>query len=141
VTYLNDDPPREQILFFYGDGGNGKSLLLKFLREYCCKRLGSQNWEYVKTQQDEVFVKHIKEAQHTESLPVAFIDFGMPPRGDDRPQEAFSALLMLRRALAGHGLRFPLYDFACVWYLYKTNQLHTERLRNLGASSPLRKSG
>lgn len=25
-TYLNDEPPRKSILFFYGDGGNGKSL-------------------------------------------------------------------------------------------------------------------
>uniref|UniRef100_UPI0019EC85B2 hypothetical protein n=1 Tax=Microcoleus sp. LEGE 07076 TaxID=915322 RepID=UPI0019EC85B2 len=29
--YLNEDPPREQILYFFGDGGNGKSLLLKHL--------------------------------------------------------------------------------------------------------------
>ena len=27
--YLNDDPPPSRILFFHGDGGNGKSLLLK----------------------------------------------------------------------------------------------------------------
>lgn len=33
VEYLNVDPPKDTILFFYGDGGNGKSLLLGFLRE------------------------------------------------------------------------------------------------------------
>ncbi len=44
-SYLNDDPAREQVLFFYGDGGNGKSLLLRFLREYYCKRLRQENWE------------------------------------------------------------------------------------------------
>jgi tetratricopeptide (TPR) repeat protein len=129
--YLNDDPPRERILFFYGDGGNGKSLLLRFLRERCCKRLRPDNWEWVKTLPDEKFAEHIKNAEDLEPVPSAHLDFGMPPRGDDRPQEAFSGLLMLRRALAGYGLRFPLYDFACVWYLHKTGKLTTEQLRSL----------
>lgn len=39
AAYLNDEPPRHTILFFYGDGGNRKSLLLRYLRERCCKRL------------------------------------------------------------------------------------------------------
>ncbi|MBM3235979.1 tetratricopeptide repeat protein [Candidatus Poribacteria bacterium] len=130
-AYLNDDPPRERILFFYGDGGNGKSLLLRFLREHCCKRLRPDNWEWVKTLPDEKFAEHIKNAEGTEPVPFAHLDFGMPSRGDDRPQEAFSGLLMLRRALAGHGLRFPLYDFACVWYLHKTGKLTDERLKSL----------
>ena len=29
IRYLNEDPPREKILFFHGAGGNGKSLLLR----------------------------------------------------------------------------------------------------------------
>ena len=37
VEYLNNELPPTKILFFHGDGGNGKSLLLKFLRENCCK--------------------------------------------------------------------------------------------------------
>jgi len=44
MEYLNDDPPKESILCFYGDGGNGKSLLLRFLREYCCKRIETGDW-------------------------------------------------------------------------------------------------
>lgn len=131
-SYLNDDPPRSQILFFYGDGGNGKSILLRFLREYCCKKLKPENWTWVKKLQDEEFVEHIKEAEDTESVPVSLLDFGMSPRGDDCPQEAFSGLLMLRRALRGHGLHFPLYDFgACLWYLHKTHKLTPERLKSL----------
>ena len=44
---------------------------------------------------------------------------------------------MLRRALAHSAreancrLRFPLYDFACIWYLHKTNLLTGDRLQSL----------
>jgi hypothetical protein len=131
AEYLNEDPPRKQILFFYGDGGNGKSLLLSHLRQHCCKRLSPENGQYVKTFQDEEFAMQIQEAEGAEPIPSALLDFAWQPRGDDRPQEAFRALLMLRRALSGPGFRFPLFDFACVWYLYKTDQLSKERLRSL----------
>lgn len=130
-SYLNDDPPRDRILFFYGDGGNGKSLLLRFLREHCCKRLRPENWQYVKTLMDEEFAANIEKAEGAEPIPFALLDFGMEPRGDDRPQDAFSGLLMLRRTLATHGLRSPLFDFAIVWYLHKTNKLTHDRLESL----------
>ncbi len=38
AEYLNDEQPREKILFFQGEGGMGKSLLLRFLQKTCCKR-------------------------------------------------------------------------------------------------------
>ena len=59
------------------------------------------------------------------------LDFGMPPHGEDRPQEAFSALLMLRRELVRFGLRFPLFDFTAVWYLHKTGRPSADRVKNL----------
>ncbi|MGB3293858.1 MAG: hypothetical protein WBB01_12800 [Phormidesmis sp.] len=34
-----NDPPTQEILFFHGAGGNGKSLLLKYLQQTVCKRL------------------------------------------------------------------------------------------------------
>ncbi|MCI0528487.1 MAG: hypothetical protein L0Y56_13695, partial [Nitrospira sp.] len=132
LSYLNEDPPCERILFFYGGGGNGKSLLLRFLRQHGCKRLRPEDWKWwSKMAEGEAFTEYLKKAKSVEPVPVADLDFGMQPRGDDRPQEAFSALLMLRRDLAGYGLLFPLYDFACVWYLHKTKQLSSDRLRSL----------
>ncbi|MGB0387876.1 MAG: tetratricopeptide repeat protein [Ardenticatenaceae bacterium] len=131
VAYLHDEPPRERILFFHGDGGNGKSLLLRYLSENCCKRLQPETWAYLKGMRDgEAFVGYLNNVVGS-ALPCASLNFGMPPRGEERPQEAFYALLMLRRGLSGHGLRFPLYDFATVWYLHKTNQLNDQRLRTL----------
>lgn len=86
--------------------------------------------EYVKTAQDEEFSEHIEQAENAQPVPSALIDFGMS-LGDDRPQEAFSALLMLRRELAGHGLHFPLYDFGCIWHLDKTGKLTDDKLKSL----------
>jgi hypothetical protein len=42
VALAADRPTPEKVLFFHGDGGNGKSLLLRFLRERCCKRLSPE---------------------------------------------------------------------------------------------------
>jgi predicted ATPase len=39
-----NDPVSGQILYFYGDGGNGKSLLLKYLRQKICKRFLPHVW-------------------------------------------------------------------------------------------------
>jgi hypothetical protein len=38
ASYLNDGPASNSVLLFYGDGGNGKSLLLRHLRGHCIKR-------------------------------------------------------------------------------------------------------
>ena len=47
AEYINNDPVTEKILYFYGDGGNGKSLLLKFLRTRCCNLFHKQRWQEI----------------------------------------------------------------------------------------------
>ena len=131
ASYLNDDPAREQILFFHGDGGNGKTILLRFLKERCCNRLATENWEYVKSLEGDDFIENFADAYGCVEMPSSLIDFAMEPRGEYRPKEPFSALLKMRRDLSGGGLRFPLYDFACTLYLHKTGRLSQERLREL----------
>ncbi|BAY83733.1 TPR repeat protein [Calothrix parasitica NIES-267] len=46
AEYINNEPVTEKILYFYGDGGNGKSLLLKYLRKNCCNRFKKEIWHY-----------------------------------------------------------------------------------------------
>src|SRR5262245_66188750 len=44
VSLINDDPPPRQVLYLHGLGGNGKSLLLRFLAARCCVRLTPAEW-------------------------------------------------------------------------------------------------
>jgi len=126
--YLNDDPPREKILFFHGDGGNGKSLLLKFMGRECCKQFSAEAWRKLEAIQDDAaFASEIEKAGKKDCKPMPFslIDFGRPPMGEDDTKNHFYGLLRLRKKImksasdSGYRLQFPLYDFACVWYLYK----------------------
>jgi tetratricopeptide (TPR) repeat protein len=123
--YLNNEPPREQILVFYGAAGNGKSLLLRLLRERYCKRLRADNWDYVKNVPTADFAAHIENAEDAEMLPSVLLDF------KESARDAFNSLLALRRGLARNRFAFPLFDFSCVWYLHKINQLTDVRLKNL----------
>jgi hypothetical protein len=44
VSLVNEDPSPRKILYLYGLGGNGKSLLLRYLAARCCVRLPPQEW-------------------------------------------------------------------------------------------------
>ncbi|NRQ32958.1 hypothetical protein HII36_14065 [Nonomuraea sp. NN258] len=57
--------------------------------------------------------------EHGEQVPVARIDFGARPGGENRPQEAFSALFMIKRQLARYRITTPRFDFAAITYLHK----------------------
>jgi len=125
ANYLNDDPPRQTILYFYGDGGNGKSLLLKFLQTFCSKRFIPKTWEQLKVNpKDRVvaeFIKNAKVGENCFSIPTVWHDFGLPGQGEKQPQDPFYGLLMLRRNISEaepeYKFKFPLFDFACFWYL------------------------
>ena len=112
AKYLNDYPPPEKILYFHGGGGNGKSLLLKFLRQKCCKHFQKDIWRELKVKSDAEIAREIEEYSDSEKfdwIPAVTHDFGLPPRGDDRPQDPFYGLLMLRRNLgnAAQALGYP----------------------------------
>lgn len=110
ATYLNEAPPPGKILFVHGDGGNGKSLLLRFLVEKCCKEFAPDDWAYLNDLEDEDFASQLREAD-VAFVPYVLHDFAMQPNLDERPQEPFEGPFMLRRALANRGLLFPLFDF------------------------------
>jgi tetratricopeptide (TPR) repeat protein len=132
LYYLNEDTQPKPILFFSGDGGNGKSLLLRVLREQYCVHIRPTNWEWIKERspRDITLVEETKRALDKEPVLAASIDF-RATKGDERPQEAFSGLLILRRALSNAGLHFPLFDFSCLWYLDQTHRLNSDYLASL----------
>lgn len=126
AEYLHHDNPNpNQILFFYGDSGNGKSLLLRFLKEKCCKRFQPASWENIKNH-PAGFGRTNKITNwvtpgNFQPLPSALVDFQFP-----QSQRVFDGLLSLREQLVtqfkalGYKLSFPLYDFAC--YCYKKRE-------------------
>ena len=48
VALINEDPAPRQVLYLHGLGGNGKSLLLRYLAARCCMRLPPGEWERVR---------------------------------------------------------------------------------------------
>jgi tetratricopeptide (TPR) repeat protein len=131
LSYLNDSPPRDKILFLHGDGGNGKSLLLRFLKEYCCRSFDAKEWQRLQSVTDAELVDSIKQASSSSHVPAAYLDFKMEPIGEDRPLEGFSAIMMLRRALSSYKLHFPVLRFALITYLKKTNRDSKEHLQQI----------
>lgn len=122
-----NEPPQKHILFFYGAGGNGKSLLLRYLQQKCCKRFLPDTWQQVKERSDgelAQFIEHSRAGDNCVEVPSVLIDFAQT-RVNERPQDPFYGLLLLRKRLAeaagnlNHSLRFLRYDFACIWYLHK----------------------
>ena len=124
--YLNDYPSPAKILYFFGDGGNGKSLLLKHLQFHCCKRFPPEVWQRLRqipeSRAAEIakFVRNAAPKTYT-PIPAVTHDFGLISIKEDKPQDRFYGLLMLRRNVAAetkkYKFKFPNYDFACFWYL------------------------
>lgn len=150
AEYLNDDElDPHKILFFYGDGGNGKSLLLKFLLENCCKRFPLETWTELKTKTHPEIVEFIKTITDWESdfqfVPAALLDFESPARSSrpEQPQDNFDGLLILHNQLItnaarlGYKLSFPLYQFACILYLQQKGKLTNESMNRLFPSPEL----
>lgn len=115
VKRLNENQPKNQILFFYGDGGNGKSLLLKYLEKHFLKRFTSDAWEQLRTIEDnDAFARRARDANKDFIVvPYAELNFGIATGGNDQPKQAFFGLLALRRELVRYKVKFPLFDFAC----------------------------
>ncbi len=127
-----NDPPSKEILFFHGAGGNGKSLLLKYLRTKVCKGLTAEQWQRAKPKKDDELAKALEELQPTECLPVptALLDFAQGASGDKgRDSDPFYGLVRIREELAAatagtpYRLKFPLHTYGCFLYLHKSNRL------------------
>ncbi len=96
-----NNPAQKEILFFHGPGGNGKSLLLRYLHKYICKRLTTEQWLAAKALPDDQLAEQLAALPGTEHLPVpsALLDFGLTPLGEVQPRDRFYGLLLLRKAL------------------------------------------
>lgn len=122
---INKDPSPKNILYLYGDGGNGKSLIIKFLRKYGSRRIyENPYWE----QEGEVVDYEL--LTDFEEIPTSFIDFSNKVNENYNPFDPVSSLLKMRRDLSFKGLKFPLFDYACLWYFYKSGRSKSQ-IKNL----------
>ena len=93
----------------------------------------SDAWEQLRTIKDnDAFARRAKDADKDfVVVPCAELNFGIAAGGNDQPKQAFFGLLALRRELVQYKVKFPLFDFACVWYLHQTEGISQEKLKNL----------
>ena len=71
ASLLNDDPPPRRLLFLQGMGGNGKSLMLRYLETRCCLRLRPEDWQQIRDLPGEDLAAAIGAAEHAERVPVS----------------------------------------------------------------------
>jgi tetratricopeptide (TPR) repeat protein len=133
VRSLHRDPPPERILFFYGDGGNGKSLLLKLLQSYYCTRLPADAWLQLDDHDDDR--RCIAELDRVKAngvaVPCIYHDFDRESDAEQSPREGWAALMMLRRRLGAVGIKLPSFDFAVLRYLLAGRQWSPELIKPL----------
>jgi tetratricopeptide (TPR) repeat protein len=135
LEYIYGPKPVQQVLYFWGDGGNGKSKLLEMLHKHFCKYLPEVEQERVSIEHEtyerlrQIFEGGV--ADRKRQVVTSFLDFDAPPQGEDNPKEAFSALFMLKRALGSQEVKFPRFDYAGVLYLLKNNRFTPDRVKQL----------
>ena len=117
---IHAQPPPRTVAFYVAAGGNGKSALLRHLRDHCCVRLPPAMWDEVRAAPPELFVDKLGRARRAKRIPCALLDFSTTPFDGTRPQEALGALFLVKRQLAEFGIKTPRFDFAAVAYLHKT---------------------
>jgi ADP-ribosylglycohydrolase/tetratricopeptide (TPR) repeat protein len=120
VERIHAQPPPRTVAFYVAAGGNGKSALLRHLRDNCCVRLPPAMWDEVRAAPPELFVDRLGRARRGKRIPCALLDFSTTPFDGTRPQEALGALFLVKRQLAEFGVKTPRFDFAAVAYLHKT---------------------
>ncbi|MEM6484550.1 MAG: tetratricopeptide repeat protein [Pseudomonadota bacterium] len=134
LRYLHAEPPLERMLFFHGDGGNGKSLLLKCLMEGYCLRLSASDWTRLdRGDDDQAFIAAYDSlaASAGTAVPCVYHDVAARPTDAGDPQGYWSGPLMIRRALQPTGLKLPLFDYALLLYLRYGGRLSDERIKAL----------
>jgi ADP-ribosylglycohydrolase/predicted negative regulator of RcsB-dependent stress response len=129
INYVNEAEPRSTVLFLHGTGGNGKSALLRHLQREACRYVNEAKWEELIAGGERDLA--VALSQQGQPVPVSLLDFGGRPHAENRPQEPLSALFMMKRQLAEHGLCFPRFDFAAITYLHKTGLDFRSRLPEL----------
>ena len=131
LSHISSASPPERILFLYGEGGIGKSLLMRFLYRNCCKALHPSNLKWVIENRLHRLPEELRDAQGARAVPAVFLNFSTSASSSEDFTRPFEALTSIRRSLAKYHMQTPLFDYACVWYLHATNQLTEDRVKSI----------
>ncbi|WP_323706127.1 tetratricopeptide repeat protein [Thiorhodovibrio frisius] len=131
LRFLHAAPPPEQMLFFHGDGGNGKSLLLKRLMDRYCQRLRAADWARLDAIADDRACVEGYDALSGGPVPCVYHDLAGRGAAEDDPRGYWSGPLMIARELGAHGLKLPLFQYALMLYLRARRKLSPERIKAL----------
>jgi hypothetical protein len=134
LRYLHAEPAPGRMLFFHGDGGNGKSLLLKCLMDGYCRRLPAADWARLDAGGEDRACVEGYDALATsagEPVPCIYHDLAGLGSAEDDPRGYWSGPLMIARALGAAGLRLPLFQYGLMLYLRGRGQLSPERIEAL----------
>lgn len=113
LRWLNVDPAPNTVAVFHGDGGNGKSLLLRYLEERLAKRLSHSAWQHVRLLPDAKLIETVASGFEASRVPVVRLDF-QGSEGSERERQGREALLKIRRELIPRAFQFPLFDYAII---------------------------
>ncbi|MDD3269886.1 MAG: hypothetical protein PHX14_11235 [Syntrophomonadaceae bacterium] len=132
-SYLNEDPCPNKLLYFYGEPGNGKTLLLRYLKKKCCKRIRDiDNWNAIKEIEGSKFLTHLQNAEDVDDIPCILIDFDSRDNYFN-PKEPVDVLMKIRRDFGDMGFSFHFFDYAMIWYLKSVRQLDENKIKSLFA--------
>ena len=150
ARHLNALQTPERILWFHGDGGHGKSLLLrKLARDYSRLLPDADRWPEVmqvarwqgmdadaKRQALQAFDAELA-GPHVHPVALAMLDFGGPGRMLQDLRQTVPALTELRRQLTSQGFSFPLFDYGMLLWLRQEGRFDKGSLQQFFGSTTL----
>ncbi|WP_287128660.1 hypothetical protein [Candidatus Cyanaurora vandensis] len=119
AQYINTNQHQGKTLFLHGEGGNGKSLLLEYLRDRGCRWVRHSTWQELAVLGDRSFCEALLELERNRYLPqpVVLIDFALVlPRDGILPRDEVAGPLWLSAKLteAAKALNYDTLKFrAC----------------------------
>lgn len=132
LAYLHGDVLLGRVLFFYGEGGSGKSLLLRYLNDNFCKLLSAPEWTAIQALPADETVKQSKAISRYTPVPHAFVDCSQLLDEQEDPEQQdppVNALLTLRWQLVAQGVNLKLFDYTVVTYLNSIGKAMPDYLR------------
>ena len=150
ARHLNALQTPETILWFHGDGGHGKSLLLRKLAQDYGRFLPdadrwpevmqAERWQRLDAEARRQALQQLDAAlagPGATPVALAMLDFGGPGRLLQDLRQPVPALTELRRQLVAQRLQFPLFDYGMLLWLRHEGRLDKATLQQWFGSTGL----